>query len=163
MRTLRQLQTEVFSTLLPWRPLGGVHWLHTPPARTKNGKVRQARVSLFDELFPEEKEQLQTKSSKPDIQIPRLPLSDIDHLDPFVHRGRSPKGHANKLAEAAAQSAVKQWNPAVLVLQRASKSLVDADFRRVAPKGRHIEEWTGPGDILKGTDTISPQSLRGMF
>ncbi|KAL8678523.1 MAG: hypothetical protein Q9186_005131 [Xanthomendoza sp. 1 TL-2023] len=113
------------------------------------------RLSLFDELFSEEKEQLQATAADPgphERHIPRLPLSDIDHLDPYPPPGGSPKGPSNKLTEAAAHGAVKQWNPAVLVLNRASKSLTDADFRRIAPKGRHIEEWTGPGDILKGAD-----------
>ncbi|KAL8800287.1 MAG: hypothetical protein Q9182_005281 [Xanthomendoza sp. 2 TL-2023] len=113
------------------------------------------RLSLFDELFAEEKEQLQVAAADPpleDIHIPRLPLSDIDHLDPYPPLGGSSKGPSDKLTEAAAHGAVKQWNPAVLVLNRASKSLTDADFRRIAPKGRHIEQWTGPGDILKGAD-----------
>ncbi|KAL8932007.1 MAG: hypothetical protein Q9211_006585, partial [Gyalolechia sp. 1 TL-2023] len=108
--------------------------------------LQAGKVSLFDELFSEENTQDHDL-----IEIPRLPLSDIGHLDSFPFRLESGKRLAKKLTEAAAQESVKQWNPAVLVLSRASKSLVDADFRRVAPKGRHIGEWTGPGDILKVT------------
>ncbi|KAL8729971.1 MAG: hypothetical protein Q9166_004416 [cf. Caloplaca sp. 2 TL-2023] len=113
------------------------------------------RVSLFDELFPEEEDQLQPTSTElkhDEVHIPRLPLPDIDHLDPYPPAGGSPKGPSKKLTKVAAHAATKQWNPAVLVFNRASKSLVDADFRRIAPKGRHIGEWTGPGDILKGAD-----------
>ncbi|KAI4249194.1 MAG: hypothetical protein L6R40_000652 [Gallowayella cf. fulva] len=109
-------------------------------------------LSLFDELFPEETEQLRATALERDhdeIHIPRLPLSDIDHLDPYPPPGGSPKGASKKETEVAAHGAVKQWNPAVLVLNRASKSLMESDFRRIAPKGRHISEWTGPGDILK--------------
>ncbi|KAL8817963.1 MAG: hypothetical protein Q9223_003304 [Gallowayella weberi] len=120
-----------------------LHAIPPPPSKT---------LSLFDELFAEDKEQLQIAAADPspeEIHVPRLPLSDIDHLDPYPPPGGSPKGPSDKITEAAARRAVKQWNPAVLVLNRASKSLTDADFRRIAPKGRHIEQWTGPGDILK--------------
>ncbi|KAL8656017.1 MAG: hypothetical protein Q9226_002821, partial [Calogaya cf. arnoldii] len=84
-----------------------------------------------------------------ELHVPRLPLSDIDHLDPYPRSSGRRRDPSKKRAEDSAQGATKQWNPAVLLLNRASKSLVDADFRRIAPKGRHIDQWTGPGDILK--------------
>ncbi|KAI4245358.1 MAG: hypothetical protein L6R42_010207, partial [Xanthoria sp. 1 TBL-2021] len=127
------------------------------------------RASLFDELFPEEKEGLHPTTNRPEhdeLHVPRLPLSDIDHLDPYPASSGGLKGPSKKRAEAAAQGAPKQWDPAVLVLNRASKSLVDADFRRIAPKGRHIGEWTGPGDILKvipGRDTSTFQQTNSYF
>ena len=148
---LLQPKAQVFRRVPSCQHPTTTRWLHNPASRIKHGRSKEKAVSLFDELFPEDKDRRQKKSRKADTQIPRLPLSDIDHLDLYGRRGDQSKRHANKLAEGAAQSAVKQWNPAVLVLQRASKSLIDADFRRVSPKGRHIEEWTGPGDILKGS------------
>ncbi|MCJ1261358.1 hypothetical protein MMC22_001222 [Lobaria immixta] len=47
------------------------------------------------------------------------------------------------------RDSLRQFNLAVLVIRRASKSLVESDFRRIAPKGQHIDDWKGPGDILK--------------
>lgn len=39
---------------------------------------------------------------------------------------------------------------AVLVFHNASPSLTEADFRRIIPRGKHIEEWIIDGEILKG-------------
>ncbi|KAL8790472.1 MAG: hypothetical protein Q9213_000624 [Squamulea squamosa] len=140
-----------------------------PILKISQGEGRRFLVSLFDELFPEEKDELRTAAPDQDqdkIQIPRLPLSDIDHLDPYPLLNGSPKGPSRKLTQVAAHGAVKQWKPAVLLLNRASKSLVDADFRRIAPKGHHIGEWTGPGDILKvipGRDPTTFQQTNSYF
>ncbi|KAL8971530.1 MAG: hypothetical protein Q9183_001014 [Haloplaca sp. 2 TL-2023] len=158
--SLLHSNAQVFRRVPLWQHPTTIHRLHNPTSRIKHGRSKEKPLSLFDELFPEDKDQRQKKSQKADIQIPRLPLSDIDHLDSYGRRGEQSKRHANKLAEGAAQSAVKQWNPAVLVLQRASKSLIDADFRRVSPKGRHIEEWTGPGDILKVIPARDPNTFQ---
>lgn len=39
----------------------------------------------------------------------------------------------------------------VLVMRNVSKNLVDDDFRRIIPKGKHVEGWTlEQGDIIKG-------------
>ena len=40
-------------------------------------------------------------------------------------------------------------DPCVLVMHSASPHLSEADFRRIAPKGFHIEEWRGQEDPLK--------------
>jgi len=47
-----------------------------------------------------------------------------------------------------------------MVLRNASKSLSENDFRRVVPKGRHIEGWKGQGDIMKGTSSIDKGGLQ---
>ena len=159
MHTLLLLQARILRTSLSWRITSHVRSKHYSKPIKATGETAPSsqpqRVSLFDELFPEEKETPQSttnQSEHDEIHVPRLPLSDMDHLDPYPASSGSLKGPSKKRAEAAAQGALKQWDPAVLVLNRASKSLVDADFRRIAPKGRHIGEWTGPGDILKGED-----------
>lgn len=160
MRILHLLSADALQSPLLRQYLGHVRRVHhSGSAPTDDGRPKRPpakQTSLYDELFPEEQAESQTAPTEPDhdsIEIPRLPLSDIDHLDSYSQRSESRKRRTNELTQAAAQGAVKQWNPAVLVLSRASKSLVDADFRRIAPKGRHIGEWTGPGDILKGTDS----------
>ncbi|KAL8671786.1 MAG: hypothetical protein Q9168_003733 [Polycauliona sp. 1 TL-2023] len=170
MHTLR-LQARNLRPSLPWRI--------TPHVRSqeysKSDKVKNKtpgssqRLSLFDELFPDEKAQSQPAangSHHEEFHVPRLPLSDIDHLDPYPASSGKLRGPSKKRAEGAAQGAPKRWDPAVLVLNRASKSLVEADFRRVAPKGRHIDEWTGPGDILKvipGRDPTTFQQTNSYF
>lgn len=160
MQPSRLLQLRSLRSPDQWRNSGLVRGLPGPTptqARNRNGREAQREpVSLFDELFPAEREQQQRTAthvaSRDDIQIPRLPLTDIEHMGPFADSHGSSKEHKQKLTRKAAQGSVKQWNPAILVFQRASKSLNEADFRRIAPKGLHIEEWTGPGDILKGMD-----------
>ena len=162
MHTLLLLQARILRTSLSWRISSHTRSKHYSKPIKATGETappsQPQRVSLFDELFPEEKETPQPttyQSENDELHVPRLPLSDIDHLDPYPASSGSLKGPSKKRTEAAAQGAPKQWDPAVLVLNRASKSLVDADFRRIAPKGRHIGEWTGPGDILKGEDVPS--------
>lgn len=46
--------------------------------------------------------------------------------------------------------------PGVLVLQNASKSFVESDFRRLVPSGQHIKGWKGEGDILKSIPSPRP-------
>lgn len=157
MRTLHLLHAEAIRSPPARRSFKSVRCIHrSSPAQTNNGRSRKPQaqhVSLYDELFPEEKDLAGTTSAASkdeDIEIPRLPLSDLEHFEPFYRRSGDSQYPATESTEASAQESAKQWNPAVLVLSRASKSLVDADFRRIAPKGRHIEEWTGLGDILKG-------------
>ena len=56
---------------------------------------------------------------------------------------------------AAATGVIWHQRLAVLVLEIASKSLVENGFRRVAPKGKQIDYWTGPGDTLKGAWNVA--------
>lgn len=170
MHTLLLLQARILRTSLSW-PISSCapskHYSKSVKAKGETARSSQSQqASLFDELFPEEKEGSQPTTNRPEhdeLHVPRLPLSDIDHLDPYPASSGGLRGPSKKRAEAAAQGAPKQWDPAVLVLNRASKSLVDADFRRIAPKGRHIGEWTGPGDILKGEDARTSSLKRRIY
>lgn len=135
--------------------LRGIRCVHRPrKTRVDHGRAEELQAkhpSLYDEFFPKEIEQsASTEPNNNDKDIPRLPLSDLDQFGPVSHPSEDSQQPATNLTEASDKSAVKQWNLAVLVLNRVSKSLVDADFRRIAPKGRSLAEWTGPGDILKG-------------
>ncbi len=40
--------------------------------------------------------------------------------------------------------------PTVLILYNASPSLIEHEFRRIVPRGKHIKEWRGAGNIEKG-------------
>lgn len=151
------LQGSALRTSLSWWTASCAYPKHySTPVKARGETVQSSQfrpTSLFDELFPEDKDKSQPNSNRlhdEELHVPRLPLSDIDHLDPYPASSGRLRGPSKKRAEGAAQGAPKRWDPAILVLDRASKSLVDADFRRIAPKGRHIDEWTGPGDILKG-------------
>lgn len=105
-------------------------------------------LSLLEELFPEEVQKKRNRLSAKELQhIPRLPLStltDETHESPNVVRGGK---HLEAFVE---RDSLRQWNISVLVIRRASRSLIESDFRRVAPKGQHIDDWKGPGDILRG-------------
>lgn len=112
-------------------------------------------LSLLEELFPEEVQRKRNRSRAKELQhIPRLPLSTLTeetHEGPNLVRG-------GKYLEAFVErDSSRQWNISVLVIRRASRSLIESDFRRVAPKGQHIDDWKGLGDILRGIlQTHSP-------
>ena len=111
-------------------------------------------LSLFEELFPEEVEKHETKESADDPKVPALPklllpgidIDDGGFEDGYVKR-RKPEEETTKIAST---DAYRHWNLAILVFQVASPSLVESDFRRIAPKGQHLRDWVGPGDIFRG-------------
>ena len=145
---------------LPWSLAVScqLRYLHNAGGRpNRKDRVRRQKpqkVSLFEELFPEETQKKEDSSHNIEEKyhdVPRLPLPEVGesfeehHDDPDRSRARSEKVTSQATAEA-----FRQKRLAVLVLQIASKSLVESDFRRVAPKGKHIAHWTGPGELLKG-------------
>ena len=111
------------------------------------------KPSLLEELFPEEvrKEGDQGSDSYDYAQkVPRLPLPEVDDtLGRFEHESDRERSQPQSVTKAAAANAFRQQQLAVLLLETSSKSLIESDFRRIAPKGQHIDDWTGPGDILK--------------
>lgn len=108
-------------------------------------------MSLLEELFPEEDTSSGSTSEAKDKDLPRLPLPEVDEFfEDFQDDLDRSKNTSNNVTKTAAANAFRHQQLAVLALQIASKSLVESDFRRVAPRGKHIDEWTGPGDILKG-------------
>ena len=121
---------------------------------TRQPSPRSQNLSLFEELFPEESKRgsrrTQHQVNHQQRDLPRLPPPDLDALD--ISRDHLSASTPQLIAREAMANAYRQENPTVLVLSRASLSLVESDFRRVAPKGMHIEEWRGLGDILKGNN-----------
>ena len=111
------------------------------------------KQSLLEELFPEKvrKDGDRCPKSHDDVQnVPRLPLPEVDDLsEGFDHESDRERAQPKRVTKVAAANAFRQQQLAVLSFNTASKSLVESDFRRIAPKGHHIGEWTGPGDILK--------------
>ena len=135
-----------------------LRYLHSAGGRpSRTNRVRRQKppkVSLFEELFPEETQKKASPSlniEEKNHDVPRLPSPEVGEGLEEYHddqdRGRVWSAH---MTSQASVEAFRQKKLAVLVLQIASKSLVESDFRRVAPKGKHIARWTGPGELLKG-------------
>lgn len=111
----------------------------------KTGSAIQRRPSLVEELFPE----LAIKEIPPDNQpskersIPRLELPDrpLQAQQPDQETGQEHMMGA--LASRGDQTTV-------MILWNAPPSLMEADFRRLVPKGKHIEEWRLEGDMEQG-------------
>ena len=111
------------------------------------------RQSLFEELFPEEvqKDGDRDRKSYDDVHnVPPLPLPEIyDISGGFGHESARERTQLRQVTKVAAANALRPQQLAVLSLDTGSKSLIESDFRGIAPKGQHIDDWTGPGDILK--------------
>lgn len=123
-------------------------------AKDRVRRQKAQKVSLFEELFPEETRKrgnctLNIEEKYHDV--PRLPFPEVGEgfgkNQGDLDRSRVRSEH---VASQATAEAFRQERLAVLVLQIASKSLIESDFRLVAPKGEHIARWTGPGELLKG-------------
>lgn len=128
--------------------------MHAKRISHNGHKIRtRPELSLLEELFPEEIGRAagpNTVDGDEEV-VPRLPLPDFDHDDePYddAHDGRL--SEEDRVARSASKDALHQWKLAVLVITRASKSLHESDFRRIAPRGQHIDKWHGPGDFIKG-------------
>lgn len=138
------------STFSHWRrPFDSKDW---GIKKEKIQQIKPQKLSLLDELFPEEATTNdRAHPNEKDDTIPRLTLPDVDEFFDELPDDRDDGAlHPGEVTKTAAKGAFRQHQLAVLVLEIASKSLVESDFRRIAPKGKHISEWSGPGDILKG-------------
>ena len=114
-----------------------------------------AKLSLFEELFPDEAKRPiaeEPSAERKKRELPELVLREIEvNVDNDFEDGYvKPRQSQHRTTETASRDASKQWNPAILVLEVASPSLIESDFRRIAPKGEHISDWVGPGDIFMG-------------
>lgn len=155
MIALRRLKHSPFQYLWGSASSHRSRGLHVSKQRSsskRNDPRSQPRkVSLLEELFPEEDTSSGSTSEAKDKDLPRLPLPEVDEFfEDFQDDLNRSKNTSNNVTKTAAANAFRHQQLAVLALQIASKSLVESDFRRVAPRGKHIDEWTGPGDILKG-------------
>jgi hypothetical protein len=123
------------------------------------------KLSLFDELFPEERE---SGNDGGEVKVDKLPPFQFDQsLEKKTRRVRdrpplvwkSPGSKHNSTGELPSrtgqtkQEDEKQMlDAAVLILNSACKRLEESDFLRIGHKGAHIQGWTT--GIIKGTDTI---------
>ncbi|KAF6221738.1 hypothetical protein HO133_001706 [Letharia lupina] len=121
------------------------------------------KPSLLEELFPEDVQRGGNRDPRlhDDLQnVPRLPLPEVDDaIGGIGHESDSERAQPKRVAKAAAAKVFRHQQIAVLWLDTGSKSLIESDFRRIAPKGQHIDDWTGPGDILKIIPVRDPTTL----
>ena len=110
--------------------------------------------SLLEELFPETSSTSQPQS-EPRDRYPKLHLPDST---PVVRRENS--NHTQSFKERVVESLHKQGEQVtVLQLTNCSTELTEADFRRIIPKGKHIEGWHRDDDLYKVVPGRDPLSL----
>ncbi|KAG8530057.1 uncharacterized protein KY384_005539 [Bacidia gigantensis] len=137
--------------------LKGAHGSVHGSARPRNPRQgKQPALSLYEELFPEEAAKshddpyVQPEKEAP---IPRLAPFKPDIEDPTI----TDQVPINRYSYD--KDPLTPQNITILTISAASKSLTEADFRRVAPKGQHIKDWNGPGEILKVIPARNPRTL----
>ena len=118
----------------------------------------EKKPSLIEQLFPEETKRFDEAKARREREIPRLPLENLPEQG-HTRVDRLRNTHTSLPTESqAAMRARKEmelksktdFNTSVLVLLNASKNLTEEDFRRLIPKGEHIDGWRmEQGDILK--------------
>lgn len=116
-------------------------------------------TSLLEELFPEVKRKDLSPTPTPKREVPRLFLPNDYVVDAPIPRPATPTTRRERLTHAL-QSRGEEVT--VLTLSRCSTELSESDFRRLIPKGRHIEAWIRDGefyDIIPGRDPISLERL----
>ncbi|KAK5718575.1 hypothetical protein LTR15_008306 [Elasticomyces elasticus] len=169
------IRQRLLHTRQPW-PLHStrhIRWKSSKPQRRPRFKTISVKSdeqdvpqkddkkpSLIEQLFPEETkryEEAQRKASREsEREIPRLPLDTVAR-PPKIRVLRPAEAVDDTRSDAAQQlerhmrtSDASQTEITVLVLRNASPNLVEEDFRRLIPQGKHMEGWTlEQGDILK--------------
>ena len=156
----RQLEPTVSSVL----PYGLAK--HNDLREEQKKSRAHPKISLFEELFPDEAKGAiaeEPSAEKKMRELPELVLREIEGNDDDFEDGYvKPRQSRDGTTEIASRDAIKHWNPAILVLEVASPSLTESDFRCITPKGEHISSWVGPGDIFVGRydrDGYSDQCL----
>ncbi|CAF9924572.1 MAG: hypothetical protein GOMPHAMPRED_003681 [Gomphillus americanus] len=121
--------------------------LYPPSAQVRRPPER----SLLEELFPEEATKLlEVEESSRKLQslteAPKLPLPTLEDLqdDSILMTRPQP---LPRLMSILPQEPL-QPIPSMLVLENAMPNLVEADFRRISPRGKHIEEWKSVFDPI---------------
>ncbi len=122
-----------------------------PPPSDPPPQAQYTPLTLSDLLFPEEAKQRAEAirlKARQERQIPRLSLEEAPSPLQKPRMG----GNEKREAELHMQSLCMDYpQKSVVVLRSVSRALVEEDFRRVSPRGTHIEGWEQKlGSILKG-------------
>jgi len=167
---IKHLQTKPYGSA-PWENAGEGR---RRAARTDAGNGNKAngkrdglrepgKPSLAEQLFPEETKRYEEAKHQPSREVPRLPLERTEYVEEEQHRvfEKTPPPVSSPWVRPLPGRAmdVGGEQTSVLVLRNASRNLVEEDFRRLIPQGRHMQGWTlEQGDILKiipGRDTAT--------
>lgn len=128
--------------------------------KVKKKSAQQPNVekpSLIEQLFPEETKRYDEANEKREREIPRLPLEMPRQSQTRVDRvhiqdarpAYESRTHMRKRREMELQEKAGSQT-SVLVMLNASKNLTEEDFKRLIPKGEHMDGWRmEQGDILK--------------
>jgi hypothetical protein len=123
------------------------------------------KLSLFDELFPEERE---SGNDGGEVKVDKLPPFQFDESlerktrrvrdrPPLVWKStglkhKSTRELPSRTGQTKQEDEKRRLDAAVLILNSASKRLEESDFLRIGHKGAHIQGWTT--GIIKGMDAI---------
>lgn len=135
----------------------------------QGGEKEPRTPSLIEQLFPEETKRYGAAQRKL-REVPRLPLDTLIPPWPAKHQPHAlpkPDGPGRSWRVTKLEDTLRAAGPgtAVLVLRNATPNLVEEDFRRLVPQGKHIEGWTlEQGDIVKvipgrNLTDLSPQNV----
>ncbi|KAI9731090.1 MAG: hypothetical protein M1818_007947 [Claussenomyces sp. TS43310] len=144
----------------------------------KGHPERQQKLTLLQELFPEEAQKagdLVKRESKPRNRRETLPkefgwakewqTTSNDTNLPAPHTETSRKIDYDHMARGFdPQEMRRRRDASVLILSNASKNLAESDFLRLSPKGEHIEGWTsGIIKVIPGRDPHTLETLGHYF
>ncbi len=157
----QQARQDAFNKWVQWKVARGELTHEDPPKRAGEKRdndgdadvyqpptvaEKRREPSLYEQLFPNQggrtDDGLNKKREEPlgmPLVRPHMSISIKDKRR--VRPDRPPS--SSELLHRAVQAQDRELGPqvSVLVLCNASKNLVEDDFRRLAPKGQHIEGW----------------------
>lgn len=128
---------------------------HVQLSRLAPQSPAAADQSLLDELFPEVSSQVQPEPLEKRPPPPKLDLPATGK-DPRIHLTQSDSRSDREKAIDAFRARGEQTT--VLQLSNCSTALTESDFRRLIPRGLHIESWSRDGEfykIIPGRDPLS--------
>ena len=122
-------------------------------------RKKKSRKSLLEELFPEQAKDHQRVPRNELKQQKAEAVFDPPIFDEFQDEflPTSPPNEDNMRGPTS--KATLNDKTTILVLEGGDPNLSEADFRRIAPKGWHIEEWRGREDPLKIIPARDEKSL----
>ncbi|KAF2204993.1 hypothetical protein GQ43DRAFT_386738 [Delitschia confertaspora ATCC 74209] len=124
-----------------------------------DGEQKTNDRSLLEELFPEVKVKV-AAPPVPEERYPKLiPPKPIAVLakEPVKEVRKSPSQERREQLTKAFNARGEEIT--VLKLSNCSTELTESDFRRLVPKGKHIESWVRDGEFYKIIPGRNPLSL----
>ncbi|KAF1837031.1 hypothetical protein BDW02DRAFT_566447 [Decorospora gaudefroyi] len=128
----------------------------SPQPNAQNHELSEQ--TLLEELFPEASSTPQPRYSEIRHQPPKIDLPDSM---PIIRRELVDRPPTLK-QQVVSSFQDRGEQITVLQLTHCSTSLTEADFRRLIPKGKHIEAWRRDGEfynIIPGRDPLSLERM----